>query len=333
MKLSICIVGCDRDTKTLASEIYDLKEYFLIYFADADVTKAKNYCDTYGGQDYFHDYISAIKDSRIDALYVTNPEKFTIENIRLAVRNLKHMLVSRSIFRDKTKFRELNEMSKTADVKIMIAESFRFLPTVDKCKQIIARGYIGSLRMVQIQVERFQEPTEPKKTQCEGELLGYGLHCIDILLNIVGFPKTLYAVRPPQIIKTMESEDGIVMIFRFEGDVAGLINSSRASLFNQDKHWVSISGSEGCITFDLNDDQLIVETRSTKRTVRVVPAGPKTGRGVRLMIQAFRASILKDDEPVMSCKESSKSLAVAMTAYASIESGKSLPVNLITSEI
>jgi predicted dehydrogenase len=331
--VSICIVGCDPGAEALISEISDLKEHFLLYFADVDVSKAKNYCEMYGGQDYFRDYISAIRDSRIDALYVANPENFTIENIGSAVANCKHMLFSRNIFLDKEKYRKLNDISKTADVKIMIAESFRFLPAIDKCKQIINRGYIGSLRMIQIQIDRFEESTKTEKTGCDGELLSYGLHCIDILLNIVGFPKTLYAVRLPQVIKTMESEDGIVMVFKFREEITGLVNSSRASLFNQDKHLVNITGSEGCITFNINDDKLIVETRSTKRTVRLMSGGPDTARGVSLMIQSFRENILNNDQPVMSCEESNKNYAVAMTAYASMESGKSLPVNLIPSEI
>ena len=333
MKLSICIVGCDPVAKTLISEISNLKEHFLLYFVDTDVSKAKNYCEIYGGQDYFHDYISAIKDPRIDALYVGDPENFTIENIESAVANCKHMLVSRDIFRDKEKYRKLNDISKITDVKIVIAESFRFLPAVDKCKQIISRGYIGSLRMIQIQIDRFEESTKSEKTECDGELWSYGLHCIDILLNIIGFPRTLYAVRLPQVIKTMESEDGIVMIFKFKEEITGLVNSSRASLFNQDKHIVNITGSEGCITFNINDDQLIVETRSTKRTVRLMSGGPDTARGVSLMVQSFRENILNNDQSVMSCKESNKNYAVAMTAYASMESGKSLPVNPITSEI
>ena len=61
--------------------------------------------------------------------------------------------------------------------------------------------------------------------------------------------------------------------------------------------------------------------------------GPDTARGVSLMIQSFRENILNNDQPVMSCEESNKNYAVAMTAYASMESGKSLPVNLIPSEI
>ena len=121
--------------------------------------------------------------------------------------------------------------------------------------------------------------------------------------------------------------------FKFREEITGLVNSSRASLFNQDKHLVNITGSEGCITFNINDDKLIVETRSTKRTVRLMSGGPDTARGVSLMIQSFSENILNNDQPVMSCEESNKNYAVAMTAYASMESGKSLPVNLIPSEI
>ena len=59
MKLSLCIVGCGRYAGVVLNEIQDMTDEFDFYFASRDLSKAKSYCERFGGIDYFGSYEEA----------------------------------------------------------------------------------------------------------------------------------------------------------------------------------------------------------------------------------------------------------------------------------
>lgn len=320
MKLSLCIMGCGGYARLVLRDIREMTDDFEFYFASRDEGKAKAYCEEYGGAGFFGSYEAALKDPRVDAVYFFTPHHVHLDNALLAARHSKHILMEKPIACTAEESRQMIRAARDAGVRLMVAENYRFLPAVEKCKEVMEAGNIGDLRLIHIQAEGFTIPTE-WRTEAEmtggGVFIDGGIHFVDILLNLGGFPERVYAAKPPQVHKKSQGEDGIAMMARLPGGSVGMINFSRATPLKGQRHLVAVTGSKGYITFEPYGSELAVETPTVKRAVRL----PQAYRGVRGMVKEFKASVQEGREPLMSGEEGLKDLAIVLAAYRSADQG------------
>lgn len=322
MRLRLCIVGCGSYAMTVLNDIHDLTDELELYFASREIEKAKRYCDEFSGAGYFGSYREAFADPRIDAVYCFTPHHLHLENALAAARGSKHILMEKPIARTVEESTEMIDAARAAGVKLMVAENYRFLPTVEKCKQLLSQGSIGDLRLIQVQAEGFREPTEWRKSvesSGGGVLIDGGIHYVDILHHLGGFPQQVFAARPPQVHRSAEGEDGIVFTAVFAGGAVGLINFSAATV-GEASQWVKVTGAKGQIGFAPYDSRLTIDTPPLRRTVNLPPAR----RGVRAMVREFRQAILDDRDPAMSGEEGLRDLEIVLAAYRSAEEGVSV---------
>ena len=322
MTLALCIVGCGGYARTVLNDIHDLDDEIELYFASRDRGKAERFCADFGGAGSFGSYEEALTDARVEAVYFFTPHHMHLENAIAAASHSKHILMEKPIARTVAESVEMIEAARSAGVKLMVAENYRFLPTVDKSREIIGQGAIGDLRLIQVQVEGFRTPTK-WRTSADltggGVFIDGGIHFVDILYNIAGFPQRVYAARPPQVHRESEGEDGLVVTAVFSSGAIGLINFSRATT-GEESGWVKITGTKGQIAFAPNDSRLTIETPPVRRTVNLPPAR----RGVRGMVREFRQAIREEREPVMSGEEGLRDLEIVLAAYRSAEKGEAV---------
>ncbi len=317
MKLSLCIVGCGNYANSVLTEIQDMKDDFDFYFASRDLTKAKAYCERFGGVDYFGSYEEALSDSRVQAAYLFTPHHVHLENARLAARNAKHILIEKPIARTIEESEGIAHAAREGGVRLMVAENYRFLHTARRAKTMIEAGNIGRLRLIDIQVEAYRPPSTPWRYDAAltggGSFIDAGIHYVDLIRNLAGMPSQVYAAIPPRAHRRSEGEDGMVMMANLPDGAVGVINFSRATSKTEERNWVAITGNDGWLGFEPYGNEIIFENTLVKRTVRL----PAAGMGVRSMAQEFRESVQQDRAPLMSGEEGVKDLAVVLAAYRS----------------
>ena len=222
MTLSLCIVGCGNYARTVVEEVRDVDGVELL-FASRDVEKAKRFSEEFGGAGHFGSYEVAARDPRVDAMYFFTPHDLHLDNARLAARHFKHILMEKPIARTIAEAREMIRVAGEAGVHLMVAENYRFLPAVEKCKELLEQGAIGDLRLVQYQHEGYAEQTG-WRTSVEatggGVFIDGGIHAINAIVNLGGLPTEVYAAVPSKALRT-EGEDGIVVTFRLPGGARG----------------------------------------------------------------------------------------------------------------
>ena len=122
-------------------------------------------------------------------MYFFTPHDRHVEDAGLAAGYGKHVLVEKPIARSVAEAEGMVRSADEAGVKLMVAENYRFLPLVDRCKQLISQGAIGELRLVQVQSEAYGELTG-WRTRSEvnggGTFIDGGIHSVDILVNVRG---------------------------------------------------------------------------------------------------------------------------------------------------
>ena len=325
-KLALCIVGCGGYARTFLDGLADARENLELYFSSRDLAKAMEYSQTYGGIGYFGDYEEAAADPRVDALYFLTPHHLHLENALMAARYSKHILMEKPIARSTDEAAQMMAAAASAGVKLMVAENYRFNPAVEECKRIIDEGRIGELRLIQIQSEGYSAPTE-WRTNAEmtggGVFIDGGIHAIDILLNVGGFPERVYAAEPRKVFRESEGEDGLVVMAHLAGGCVGIVNYSSGTPVGESRYLVGITGTRGHLSFTPREDEITIETPETRRTVQV----RHDPRGIRGMALEFRSSILEDREPAMSGQQGVNDLAVVLAAYRSVREGREIALD------
>ena len=187
MKISLCIMGCGGYAKSVLSEISDMTDLFDFYFASRDRGKAKAYCEQFGGSGYYGSYKEAAADSKIDAMYFFTPHHLHLEHATLAAGSSKHIMMEKPVARDVEEARRLIQVAKDCNVKLMVAENYRFLPAIERCKAMIDAGEIGVLRQIQMDAESFGASTEwrtDKKLTGGGVFIDGGIHYVDAMMTL-----------------------------------------------------------------------------------------------------------------------------------------------------
>ena len=327
MTLSLCIVGCGDYASTVAHAIHDMPEDFERFFASRDAPKPREYCEAYGGVDFYGSYEQAAIDPRIDAMYFFTPHHLHLDNALMAARHAKHVLVEKLIARSVGEAREMIHAAQDAGVKLMVAESYRFLPAVEKNKLLISEGVLGKLRLIQIHNEGYSMPTGWRtKAQLSGggRFIDSGIHAVDILVNLAGFPDQVFALKPPQVFGQMDGEEGLVMMCHLPDGGVGLINYSDATPINERRHQVNLTCSKGEESFSLSGPELRLDAPEAEGP-EGLPEGP---RALRAMMREFHDSSVRNREPVMSGWEGLTDLIVVLGAYESASLKKVVSLEL-----
>ena len=332
MKLSLCIVGCGRYAGVVLNEIQDMTDEFDFYFASRDLSKAKSYCERFGGIDYFGSYEEALSDTRVQAAYFFTPHHTHLENMELAAHHGKHVLMEKPIARTIEESQALVKTALDGGVQLMVAENYRFLHSVRRAKSMIDTGTLGSigdLRLIDIKVEAFRPPSSPWRYDATltggGSFIDAGIHYIDLIVNLGGMPTQVYAASPTKVHRRSEGEDGLVLVANLPNDAVAVFNFSRATSRNEDQNYVGITGTKGYIEFDPYGREITFENTLVKRNVRL----PEAHRGAREMIREFRDCIRQQRTPAMTGDEAIRDLAVVLAAYRSAAERRHVPLSEI----
>ena len=326
MPLGLCLVGCGSYARSVARGIAPMRDDVALYFASRDRRKAEEYCRTFNDRDFFGSYEEATADGRVDAMYFLTPHNFHCENTIMAARHSKHVLVEKPIARDLLEANRMIEAARAARVKLMVAENARFMPVVQKCRELMDLRTIGRLRLIQIQAEQRHAPTDWRSSlemNGGGALIDGGIHAVDNMVYLGGMPARLYASYLPKVLDHLEGAGGIAVMAHFPDGATGFINFSWGNASGSGRARVSLTGLKGRIQFEIGGPSwLTVETGEDRTELQFTD----DAASFKSMILEFVDSIRQDRQPCVSGEEGMRNLAVVLKAYESARTG--IPVNL-----
>ena len=254
MKLGLCIVGCGGFARTFAAAIQDELDDIDLYFASRDAARAAAFSAEFRGSGSFGSYKSAVADPRVEAVYICTPHHLHLDHSQLAAHSGKHILLEKPLARTVDEARAIVDVAANAGITLMVAENYRFMPPVQAAKEMVDRGDLGTLRLVQLQ-EDF--PFQPVAWRNDAELNGGGvlidggIHKASLLAYLAGNPSEVYAAEVPSAQPGLAAEDGVVAMLRYPSGLVGVINHTWSAGPHGARPWVSISGSTTSIVFEL----------------------------------------------------------------------------------
>ena len=325
MKLGLCVVGCGQYAQIFAREIQPILGEIDLMFASRDRQRAEAYARLFRGREAFGSYQEAAADPRVEAMYLCTPHHLHQQHVAIAALAGKHVLLEKPLSTTLEQGHRIIDAAQEAGITLMVAENYRFIPAVRRCKELVDQGEIGELRMIQLQEEASFQPGQWRSVRDlngGGVFIDGGIHKVHFLRYLAGEPEHIFAAALPKALAQHQGEDGLVMVARWPGGLVGLINHSWVGSHRPQPSWAAVSGTQGRIYFELGESELRLEQGSRERTIEF----DEDSSGLSAMVREFRDSIREGRLPEVSGIEGLKDLALVLKAYESIEQGVSLPL-------
>ena len=324
MKFGLCIIGCGSFARTFAGAIQGELGDIDLYFASRDPVRAAQFAGEFGGSGSFGSYEGAVADDRVDAVYICTPHHLHREHARLAAVAGKHILLEKPLARTAEESQAIIGSAAGAGVALMVAENYRFMPPVLAAGEIVDRGDLGALRLIQLQEDFPFQPAEWRNDADQnggGVLIDGGIHKASLLAYLAGNPSEVYAAEVPSAQPGLAAEDGVIAMLRYTGGLVGVINHTWSAGPHNPRPWVTVSGSSASIAFELGGDWIDIIDATGRRRRQL---GDDRG-GLAGMVREFRTCVQEGRVPAMTGEEGLRDVALVEACYASMRSGAPVP--------
>lgn len=218
----------------------------VIAIASRNKSKAKLVAERFGIPTYFGAYEQLLNMDEIEAVYIPLPNHLHVEWAIKALQKGKHVLLEKPVGMNAQEAKVLMEASvKFPQMKIKEAFMYRFHPQWKKVRQLITKGSIGKVTLVESSFTFFEDNPESivNSKECGGGSL------MDVGCYPISVARLIFGTEPISVMAQMEVDPKLQIdastsgILEFETGRA-LIHSSIRQFENQT---LKISGEKGSI--------------------------------------------------------------------------------------
>lgn len=290
---------------------------------------------------FFPSYEALLSSPDVEAVLLSVPHHLHKSMTVEAAARGKHVLVEKPMANTLDEAKEMIACCRQNGVLLTVNYSFRYLPKIQKAKQLISEGALGDITGVQIIAHQFKDrgywsgarSNSPDDWRASREKCGGGFlimnvcHIIDYIYFITGLKGSRIYSEYATLGSPAEVEDIISVSARLNN--GGIASISASSIMRgADQAEERIWGTKG--TMVLNADGLSlystrpIEGKRPGKMIRYVkfPAVSWTAEWVK----GFTAAVRQRKEPDISFREGWDNLAFISAAYQSMEKGVSFQV-------
>jgi predicted dehydrogenase len=240
--------------------------------------------ETWGWAETSTDWRSAVERDDIDIVDIVTPGASHVEIAIAALAAGKHVLCEKPLANTVAEAEAMAAAAERAarnGVFAMVGFTYRRVPAATLARDLVADGAIGEVRQVRAVYlqDWLVDPEVPLAWRLQKELAGsgalgdIGAHAIDLaqyitgqrLTSVSGLLHTFVTERPllassSGLAGTASTERGAVTVDdaalftgRFEGGALGSFEATRMATGRKNALRVEVAGSQGAVSFDLED--------------------------------------------------------------------------------
>jgi predicted dehydrogenase len=314
--------------------------------ADARLTAAG---DIFGFQETHSDWRDLIARDDLDAVSVTGPNFIHRDVAVTAAESGKHVWIEKPAGRSAAETRAIRDAVRASGVRSAVGFNYRNAPAVDLARQLISGGQLGRITHVLIRLLadyaahpdgaltwRFQ--TEWSGSGVLGDLASHGVdlgrYLVGEITDLVCDETTFIPQRPlastaashfargtGESVGTVENEDYVAALLRFEGGAHGMLESSRASVGEQCTYTIEVHGDRGALAWDfrrMGELQLCLDQDYQNASFKTRFAAPGDGEFARFQ-PASGIAMGFDDLKVVEASHFVESIATGGPQGATVE--------------
>lgn len=339
-KFGVGIVGLGNISDIHAQAIINSEGGRVVAAYSSKEEKTKEFNKKYQATGY-NSYDQFLKDPDLDIVSICTPSGTHLDFGKKAADAGKHVVIEKPIDVSLERAQKLIDASKSNGVKLAVIYQSRFTDDAIKMKEAIQNGDIGEPFMATASVKWFRDQEYYTgspwrgtfKLDGGGAVINQSIHTIDLLQWMLGDLDSIQAYKGTFTHETIEAEDNAVAAFRFKSGLIGTFVAS-TSIVPPYPRRIEVHGSDGTALLDESTFQLLKTDEDLKNSAQTEdPAGAESPMA-NLQYDAHRnqfnniyQAILNDTEPVVSGKDSLRSLAFVMGLYKSAESGTQVNID------
>ncbi len=191
MTYKIGIIGCGLIGNKRAASLKNISNSQLIMVADINKERAKELALKYNCES-IEDWKKVTRNKDINMVILATTNEFHAEIAIDAIKNGKHVLIEKPGARTPQELETIREVLNDSNVKVKVGYNLRFHPAIQKAKEIVDSGDIGTVMNIRIRFghgarkDYNKEWRAFKKTAGGGAMLDLGLHQIDLAQWFMG---------------------------------------------------------------------------------------------------------------------------------------------------
>ena len=307
-RLGVAVIGAGFWGKNHVRVFSELQETQLVAVCDVDVEKAKAIAQQYG-VDAYSDSRKLLKRKEVKAVSICTWTTTHAAEAMRALRAGKHVLVEKPIASNIREARKIVKLAEQSDRHLMVGFIERFNPSVQRAKDMLRKGEIGEL----VSATATRVSQWPQRIGDVGVVKDYAIHEIDIMRKVFEEdPTKVYAMAGN--LKHTKFEDYAQIMLTFKHGKTAFIE---ANWLTPNKiRRLTLTGSDAILSLNYLTQEVSIENLTRMLKPRYEWKEP-----LKLELQHFARSLLKDKEFEVTGMDGLKALMIAEAALKSSESG------------
>jgi len=227
-RLRIAIVGMGLVGRRHAAAIKEVGSVEVCAVVDADEAVTKQAARA--GVESYDDLSVMINTARPDGIILSTPTNLHMSQGLTCIESGIPVLIEKPIAHELNAARSIVSKSEALGVPVMVGHHRRFNPIIQRAKDVLARGQIGDIRVVDAKCWFFKpddyfEIAPWRKITGAGPVSVNLVHDIDLLRFLCGEITEVQAIMSPSA-RGHDIEDVAVAIFKFENGALGTVSVS-----------------------------------------------------------------------------------------------------------
>jgi predicted dehydrogenase len=239
------IIGTGGIATAFAKDLVHVHDAELVAVGSRSLLSADTFGDQFEIAHRHPSYEALVADDDVDAVYVSTPHPMHHAAAMLAINAGKAVLVEKPFTISAAEASSLIDAARANGTFLMEAMWTRFLPHIDRVRQILADGGLGDVRSVTAEHGQwFEDDPEFRLFNPDlggGALLDLGIYPVSFASMVFGTPTTITAVSEP----AFTGVDAITsLIFGYDGGQQSILTTT---LETATENNAAINGTEARI--------------------------------------------------------------------------------------
>lgn len=294
------VIGAgDIVRKRVAPALFDLPMCELTAISRERADLAEAFARGFGAKRWYADWRELLGDDEIDAVYIATPVFLHAEQTIVAAEAGKHILCEKPMAMNAAECDRMIAECAASNVRLGVAYYRRFYPVLERVRQILMSGEIGSPVFAQMNAFEYVDMPDnserhwflEKAKSGGGPMMDFGCHRLEVLTDLFGKVTETESVTA-NVVFDREVEDTAAVLLRFETGPCASVVVTHAAQEPQDT--LDIFCQRGSIHIPLlNKGDIRITTAASERK----ESHPPHANIHQPLIEDFTAAVLEGREP------------------------------------
>lgn len=312
--LKVGIVGCGGIAKAHLNG-WRKNGVEIVAVTDVSPEAAKTFVETAGCGKVFSDANAMLQSGEVDTISICTPPCAHMEVAVAALENGIHVLCEKPMTDTVEAAQAICMAAENSDAVFMTAFRHRFLPAVQKIKEMVDEGRIGQTVFFN---NIFCGPAfgmkdrwfTKKKIAGGGCILDTNSHSVDLFRSIIG-EVVSQSAQTHRHFEGTDVEDAGTLAVKAENGTLGSMSSSFVA--GVGKAFIDIMGQKGEIFYDYSDSDKIKLKLAGKQDWEIVQTTPSNGWVEQ--IAHFMKAVNGDCKVSCTCRDGLRAVEIIQSVY------------------